>query len=45
MNDTAFWIWLLRTLGPAAAIADIVNYFGSPRFTRREAPSGGFRVF
>lgn len=31
MNDTAFWIWLLRTLGPAAAIADIVNYFGSPR--------------
>lgn len=31
MNDTAFWIWLLRTLGPAAAIADIINYFGSPR--------------
>lgn len=31
MNDTAYWIWLLRTLGPAAATADILHYFGSAR--------------
>lgn len=31
MNDAAFWIWLLRTLGPAAALQDILQYFGSAR--------------
>lgn len=31
MNDTAYWIWLLRTLGPAAPIRDILAYFGSPQ--------------
>lgn len=43
MNDTAFWIWLLRTLGPAAAIADIINYFGSPR-ALYEAGSAQWRL-
>lgn len=31
MNEIAYWIWLLRTLGPAAATADILRYFGSAR--------------
>lgn len=31
MNDEIYWIWLLRTLGPAAAIADMIQYFGSAR--------------
>lgn len=31
MNDTAYWIWLLRTLGPAAMLEDIIQYFGSAR--------------
>ncbi len=31
MNDAAYWIWLLRTLGPAAALQDILQYFGSAR--------------
>lgn len=31
MNDAAFWIWLLRTLGPAAVLQDILQYFGSAR--------------
>lgn len=29
-NDTIYWIWLARTLGAGAKIADIINYFGSP---------------
>ena len=31
MNEIAYWIWLLRTLGPGAATADILQYFGSAR--------------
>lgn len=31
MNDTAYWIWLLRTLGPAAVLEDIIQIFGSAR--------------
>lgn len=31
MNETAYWIWLLKTLGAAAPIRDILAYFGSPR--------------
>ncbi len=31
MNDTAYWIWLLRTLGPAVVLEDILQYFGSAR--------------
>lgn len=31
MNEAAYWIWLLRTLGAAAAIEDIIHYFGSAR--------------
>ena len=31
MNDAAYWIWLLRTLGPAAVLQDILQYFGSAR--------------
>lgn len=31
MNDTAYWIWLLRTLGPAAVLEDIIQVFGSAR--------------
>lgn len=31
MNETAYWIWLLKTLGAAAPIRDILDYFGSPR--------------
>ena len=31
MNEIAYWIWLLKTLGPAAPIADILSYFGSPQ--------------
>lgn len=30
MNDNIYWIWLSRTLGAGAKIADIINYFGSP---------------
>lgn len=31
MNDnTIYWVWLARTLGAGAKIADIINYFGSP---------------
>lgn len=31
MNDNKiYWIWLARTLGSGAKIADIINYFGSP---------------
>ena len=31
MNDEIYWIWLLRCLGPAAAIADMIEVFGSAR--------------
>lgn len=43
MNDEIYWIWLLRTLGPAAAIADIIQYFGSARGLY-EAGSGEWRL-
>lgn len=31
MNETAYWIWLLRTLGAAAPIRDIISVYGSAR--------------
>ena len=31
MNDEIYWIWLLRCLGPAAPIADMIAVFGSAR--------------
>lgn len=31
MNDEIYWIWLLRCLGPAAPIADMIEVFGSAR--------------
>lgn len=31
MNDEIYWIWLLRCLGPAAPIADMLAVFGSAR--------------
>lgn len=31
MNDEIYWIWLLRCLGPAAQIADMIAVFGSAR--------------
>lgn len=31
MNDEIYWIWLLKCLGSAAAIEDIIQYFGSAR--------------
>lgn len=31
MNDDIYWIWLLKCLGSAAAIDDIIRYFGSAR--------------
>lgn len=31
MNDDIYWIWLLKCFGSAAAIDDIIRYFGSAR--------------
>lgn len=31
MNDEIYWIWLLKCFGSAAAIDDIIRYFGSAR--------------
>lgn len=31
MNEEIYWIWLLRCLGPAAPIADMIEVFGSAR--------------
>lgn len=39
MNDEIYWIWLLRCLGPAAPIADMIEVFGSARGVYEAGPA------